>query len=1250
MVDYEKTVSNSWRVKLYQLEDEGTWKDRGTGSVTSQYVQDLDGPALVVISEDTKGVLLQSRIPNEDIYERQNENIILWREPDAESYIDLALSFQDTAGCQAIWKSIQEVQSHYSQPSFQYMHMMRTGSESSAEDAADIVLSRGRQTLPYPTRANLADVRDRLQSAHYGQKETFALTIMDQNGEFLRQLIHLASDFEEEEDMEAMHKVVDVWKAILLLNDANLIELILSEDIVIHLAGAMEYDPALACRANYREYLGTKVKFRQVGREQPEELKQAATNMYRLRFIKDFILRPAIDETGVTAIISMINFLSAELCNHVFNDEEYLESLLCIIDPSLSSGGDVTEGEGSKAELQSGNLTADGTTDEAAPDSQNTGQAYVNGEVREAAEAEAEAETGAVTETDTGYDNSGDNSSASSREEREEVEPTSHRKRQRIGTGGAGVMQSPISNESYDCLKDETASNGSISGTESLEETIVEPSSAPPSDAQKADMQVDCSMDSPADQSSDHTVVIHNTVESDVEVASCGSVETVSSVATVSSVVISESDDGSVMAQCDVPPKDIDIDAIDPRAASKMNAMGIEPPSQSKIDGLRFYRELFQLSRTLSFEKRLDLYSKLLSRCGSAFFATMLKVLGDPLSVTEERLHAVECVVSICVVNPGALREVVLEGPPPSLPQMQSTEKDPDASGEDKEWIQYEQNCKSALFVLIRRVVEDTEVAVIEYTAEVLRTLLDSDRMDKFEKDRFLAVFYDHYLPWLVTPFMEPNVPDKFSTARPPTTSASGKRQLIEDRRDEHLNGTPQPETPVQSMSAIATSRRVIFEILCCCVQYHSYRMKYYVMRNNLLTQCLRIFDSVYRHMHLGAIRLLRAIIALKEEFYQRHIVKFDIMKPLFCLLRQTARKDNMITSTIVELVELVRAENMQTLIVYIMEKYSDSFDDVLHVDTFDRLRLRHEQNLDKESEVKMGTGTELQHQKMNSKLAEREMEESYLLDDDGDEIKSSGEAKNGTPRSDPFALIAGYGEDEDGEGTHLGEAKAGAPGVTSVPIDAPVSHLSPVKVSVSPNSIGEVHPSKLTGFESDPQFAAHKSGGLPADRIDGASSPSRFGTIIGDDSPPPLPPLRPKFEIDEVPAGNSFFIGKAANLGSRPHAHSSPHNIRAHIAGLDQAALTMTRPPTPPLSPGLDRVEGKEKEEGKTGQVDTEILESDSASDVSDNDSVHSASSADSNGTHVGATSTGKPGGISFSMKRRLVSRRHASMRHSTE
>lgn len=96
------------RVKVYRLNEEGKWEDQGTGHVTVDYVERSEDLALFVIDEEDNETLLLHRITPEDIYRKQEDTIISWRDPEYST--ELALSFQENAGCSYIWDQICSVQ------------------------------------------------------------------------------------------------------------------------------------------------------------------------------------------------------------------------------------------------------------------------------------------------------------------------------------------------------------------------------------------------------------------------------------------------------------------------------------------------------------------------------------------------------------------------------------------------------------------------------------------------------------------------------------------------------------------------------------------------------------------------------------------------------------------------------------------------------------------------------------------------------------------------------------------------------------------------------------------------------------------------------------------------------------------------------------------------------------------------------------------------------------------------------------
>ncbi|KAJ6768540.1 BINDING PROTEIN-RELATED [Salix koriyanagi] len=96
------------RVKVYRLNDDGKWDDQGTGHVTVDYLERSEHLGLYVIDEEDNETLLLHRITPDDIYRKQEDTIISWRDPEFST--ELALSFQETAGCSYTWDHICKVQ------------------------------------------------------------------------------------------------------------------------------------------------------------------------------------------------------------------------------------------------------------------------------------------------------------------------------------------------------------------------------------------------------------------------------------------------------------------------------------------------------------------------------------------------------------------------------------------------------------------------------------------------------------------------------------------------------------------------------------------------------------------------------------------------------------------------------------------------------------------------------------------------------------------------------------------------------------------------------------------------------------------------------------------------------------------------------------------------------------------------------------------------------------------------------------
>jgi len=150
--------------------------------------------------------------------------------------------------------------------------------------------------------------------------------------------------------------------------------------------------------------------------------------------------------------------------------------------------------------------------------------------------------------------------------------------------------------------------------------------------------------------------------------------------------------------------------------------------------------------------------------------------------------------------------------------------------------------------------------------------------------------------------------------------------------------------------------------------------MKFYVLRSRLLKCVLQFLQSDSklsgssgdRCLQLAALRFLRSILAVKDEFYHRHIIRHNLFAPVFEAFRANPIGDNLVSSSIIEMCDFIRTENIKSLLEYIATKHLSrsasqelivghnhpsqipSLEEVAspYVDTLTQLRKQYEENL----------------------------------------------------------------------------------------------------------------------------------------------------------------------------------------------------------------------------------------------------------------------------------------------------------------
>ncbi|KAF4592538.1 suppressor of Mek1 [Ophiocordyceps camponoti-floridani] len=312
------------RVKVYELRN-NDWFDRGTGFCTATYNPTQDGPddpRVLVESEDQpERLLLETRIQKEDGFQKQQETLIVWQEPG--SGVDMALSFQEAEGCGMIWRFVNRIQ----QSLLHNTPIVDDGLDDElAVEAAPTVVS-----LPPADLGNLAEIEltMRNMTTSTDGRDSLAKAVMEEG--YIGKLIPLVEMAEDLESLPDLHRLCNIMKTILLLNDTSIIERAVSDECVLGVVGALEYDPDFPShKANHRLWLDNQGRFKEVVPIKDNKTREKIHQTYRLQYLKDVVLARILDDPTFSVLSSLIFFNQVDIVQHLQSNTAFLSELFGI--------------------------------------------------------------------------------------------------------------------------------------------------------------------------------------------------------------------------------------------------------------------------------------------------------------------------------------------------------------------------------------------------------------------------------------------------------------------------------------------------------------------------------------------------------------------------------------------------------------------------------------------------------------------------------------------------------------------------------------------------------------------------------------------------------------------------------------------------------------------------------------------------------------------------------------------------------
>ncbi|KAI4115742.1 MAG: hypothetical protein LQ345_003712 [Seirophora villosa] len=310
------------RVKVYELRN-NDWFDRGTGFCTGRVIGE-DSRISVESEDQPDRMLLETRITKDDGYQKQQETLIVWTE---SSGTDMALSFQEAEGCAAIWEFVSRVQQH--------LMAIAGPDDALSDDAMDNYTHPNPNplVLPPPELSNLDEIASMLRTLIASPQGRDSLSKFVLTEDYLRKLVPLVSVAEDLESLDDLHHLCNIMKMLVLMNDTQIIEHVVSDDVVMGVVGALEYDPDFPThKANHRRYLKDRSKYKEVVPIQDPAITKKIHATWRLLYLKDVVLARILDDPTFSVLNSLIFFNQVDIVSHLQGNTAFLEELFGIVD------------------------------------------------------------------------------------------------------------------------------------------------------------------------------------------------------------------------------------------------------------------------------------------------------------------------------------------------------------------------------------------------------------------------------------------------------------------------------------------------------------------------------------------------------------------------------------------------------------------------------------------------------------------------------------------------------------------------------------------------------------------------------------------------------------------------------------------------------------------------------------------------------------------------------------------------------
>ncbi|TKA79362.1 hypothetical protein B0A49_01009 [Cryomyces minteri] len=322
-------VNDRKRVKVYELKN-NDWYDRGTGFCVGQVLNQEEARIYVQSEDEPQRTLLQTKISKDDGYQKQQDTLIVWTE---QNGVDMALSFQEAEGLAKIEKLTLVHRDFVSEVQQRLTALHGPGDDGLSDDVIDTFNTI---MLPPPDLKNLAEVEAIMRNASSSPpgRDALAKFVMNQESLYIPKLVPLLEIAEDLESLPDLHRLCNIMKTLILLNDTAIIEFVVTDEVILGVVGALEYDPDFPShKANHRQYLSDESKFKEVVKIENPDIKRKIHYTYRLQYLKDVVLARILDDPTFSVLNSLIFFHQVDIVQHLQSNAAFLTELFSIFGP-----------------------------------------------------------------------------------------------------------------------------------------------------------------------------------------------------------------------------------------------------------------------------------------------------------------------------------------------------------------------------------------------------------------------------------------------------------------------------------------------------------------------------------------------------------------------------------------------------------------------------------------------------------------------------------------------------------------------------------------------------------------------------------------------------------------------------------------------------------------------------------------------------------------------------------------------------